>query len=102
MQNGNLRGDVEHHIHVVFDQKNCEFRIELHQELGHFGGFARRQAGGRFIKKKDLRIAGEAEHDLELPLFAVRQVADLGVLAVEEVRLFEQMMGLVVNIFVRG
>ena len=101
MQNRNLRGDVEHHVHVVLDQKDCEIRIEFHQELSHFRGFARREAGGRFIKKKNLRVAGEAEHDLELPLFAVRQVAHLGVLAIKEVRLLEQMMGLVVDVLVR-
>ena len=95
------RGDVEHHVHVVLDQQDREFRIELHQELGHLGGFARRQAGGRLVKQQDLRIAGEAEHDFELALLAVRQVADFGVLAVEEVRLFEQMMGLVVDVLVR-
>ena len=101
MQHGNLRRDVEHHVHVVLDQKDRELGVELHQKLGHLGRFARRQAGGRFVEQQNFRIAGEAEHDLELALLAVRQISHFGVLAVEEVRLFEQMMGLVVDFFVR-
>ena len=34
--------------------------------------------------KKDFRIAGEAKHDFKLALLAVRQIANFGVLAVEE------------------
>src|SRR6476660_432066 len=93
-KNGNLRRDIEYDVHVVLDQKDRELGIELHQKLGHLGGFARRQTGGRFVKQQNFRIACEAEHDLELALFAVRQISHFGVLAVEEVRLFEQMMGL--------
>ena len=79
-------GDVEHDVHVVFDQQDRELWIELHQELGHLRGFARRKAGGRLVEQQDFRIAGEAEHDLELALLAVRQIADFGILAIEEVR----------------
>ena len=84
VQNRNLRGDVEHHVHVVLDQEDREIRIELHQELGHLGRFARRQAGGRLVEQKNLRIAGEPQNNLELALLAVRKIANFDVLAVEE------------------
>ncbi len=102
VQDGNFRRHVEHHVHVMLDQQDGEMRIELHQELRHLGGLARRQAGGRFVEQQDFRIAGESEHDLELALLAMRQVAHLGVLAVEEARLLEQLMGLVVHVPIRG
>ena len=60
----------------------ARFGIEPHQELRHLGGLARRQAGRRLVQQQDLRIAREAEHDLELALLAVRKIADLDVLAV--------------------
>ena len=101
MQHRNFVGDVEHHVHVVLDQQDRELGIELHQKLGHLGRFARRQAGGGLVEQQDFRIAGEAEHDFELALLAVREIADLDILAVEEVGLFEQMMGLVVDFLVR-
>ena len=41
---------------------------------------------------------GKPQHDLELALLAVRQVADLDVLAVEEGGLLQQPMGLVVDV----
>src|SRR6185437_277739 len=84
MQHRNLRSDVEHNVHVVLDQKNCQLRIELHQELRHLRRFSGGKAGGGFVEQQNFRIAGEAEHDLELALFAVRQIANFGVLAVEE------------------
>ena len=47
-----------------------------------------------------LRVAGQPEHDLELALLAVRQVAHLGVAAIQERRLLEQLVGLVVDVAV--
>ena len=77
-------GHVEHHVHVVLDQQDREIRIEPHEELRHLGRLARGQPGRRLIQQQDLRVAGETEHDLELALLAVREVANLGVLAVHE------------------
>ena len=63
--------------------------------------FAGRQARGRLVEQQDLRIAGEAEHDLELALLAVRKIANLGVRAVDEAGLLEQLMRLVVDVAIR-
>ena len=57
--------------------------------------------GRRLVEKQDLRVAREPEHDLELALLAVRKVANLGVRAIHERRLFEQPMRLVVDLAVR-
>src|SRR5262245_39612160 len=102
MQNGNFSSDVEHDVHIVLDQENREFWIELSQKLAHLRRFAGRRAGGWLITQQDFRIAGQPEHNLELALLAVRQISDLGVLAIEEVRLFEQVVCLVVDFLVRG
>ena len=101
VQNRNLRGDVEHHVHVVLDQENRDAGIEFHEELGHLGGFARRQAGGRLVEQQDVRIAGKAEHDFELALLAVGEIAHFDILAVEEPHLLEQMISLVVDVAIR-
>ena len=86
----------------MLDQKDRQVGIERAEEFRHLGGFARRKAGGRLVQQQDLGVAGETEHDLELPLLAVREVADLGVLAVQERRLFQQVMRLVVDVAIRG
>jgi hypothetical protein len=72
VQDGDFIGHVEHHVHVMFDQQDREFGIELHQKVRHLGGLAGRQSGGGLIEQEDFRIAGQAEHDFELALFAVR------------------------------
>ena len=60
----------------------------------------RRQARGRLVEQDQSRRTRERHADLELALLAVRQIADLRILAVEEADLFEQVMGLVVDVFV--
>ena len=68
----------------------ARFGSSFIRKLRHLGRLAGRQAGGRFVEQQDFRIAGEPEHDLELALLAVRQVAHLDVLAVEEADILEQ------------
>src|SRR5215831_17912858 len=72
MEDGNMLGDVEYHVHIVLDEKDGEVAIEVGEKAYHLRGLARRQPGGRFIQKQDLRVAGEAEDDFELSLLAVR------------------------------
>src|SRR5215472_13630337 len=72
MEDGNMLGDVEYHVHIVLDEEDREVAIEVGEKLYHLRGLARREAGGRFIQEQDLRVAGETEDDFELSLLAVR------------------------------
>ena len=76
-------------------------RIEAHEKFRHLGGFARGQAGRRLIEQQDFRIAGETEHDLELALLTVRQVAHLGVFAIHELSALQQAVGFIVDVAIR-
>src|SRR5664279_2688547 len=100
VQHGNLRRDIEHYVHVMFDQEDREFGIELHQKMRHLRRFSRRQAGGGLVEQQNFWIAGQAQHDFKLALFAVRKITNLGIFSVEKTGLFEQMKGLVVDVFV--
>ncbi len=82
-------------------KRMASFGIELHQELGHLGGFTGGQPGGWLVEQQNLRVAGEPEHDFELALLAVRKIANFDVLAVEESGVFEQFIGLLVDVLVR-
>src|SRR5215831_9140493 len=72
MEDGNMLGDVEYHVHIVLDEEDGEVAIEVSEKPYHLRGLARREAGGRFIQEQDLRVAGETEDDFELSLLAVR------------------------------
>ena len=92
---------VEHHVHVVLDQQDGELSVQLRQELRHLQRLAGRQARRRLVEKKNARVAREPEHDLELALLAVREIANLGVRAIGETGLFEQLVRLGVNVSIR-
>src|SRR5262244_4491768 len=98
MEDGNMLGDIEYHVHIVLDQEDREVPIEVGEKLYHLRGLARRQAGGRFIQEQDLRVAGETEDDFELSLLAVRWVANLGIFAVQESGAFQESVSPVVEI----
>src|SRR5262245_40198117 len=72
MEDGNMLGDVEYHVHVVLDEEDGEVAIELGEKPDHLRGLARRQPGGRFIQEQDLPVAGEPEDNSELSRLAVR------------------------------
>src|SRR5204863_1058548 len=76
MQHGNRVSKVEHHVHVMLDQEDRELGVELHQELGHFDGFARRQSRGGLVQKQDLGIARKPKHNLQLALLDVGKNAN--------------------------
>ena len=90
MQHRNIADHVEHHVHVVLDQQDGERRIEALQEFRHLARFARGKPGRRLVEEEELRVAGEPEHDLDLALLAVRQVADLGLAPLPVAGGFEQ------------
>src|SRR5260221_8539 len=94
---GGLEPAIEFTSRVVAGAENREFGNDFHQKLGHLGGFAGRQTSRRLVQKKDLRVACQPQNNLELALFAVRQITYLAVLAVEEAGLFEQMIGLFID-----
>src|SRR5215470_12879999 len=102
MEDGNMLGDVEYDVHIVLDEEDGEVAIEVGEKSYHFRGLARGEAGGRFIQEQDLRVAGEAEDDFELSLLAVRQVANLGVFAVQEPGAFQEPVSPVVEIAIGG
>src|SRR5262249_42941938 len=101
MEDGNMLGDVEYHVHIVLDEEDGEVAIELGEKPDHLRGLARRQPGGRFIQKQDLRVAGETEDDFEWSLLAMRKVANLGIFAVEEAGAFQQPVSPVIEIAIR-
>ena len=98
MQHRDLVGDVEHDIHVMLDQQDRQVCDRALGEIRHFRRLAGRQAGGRLVEQQDVRIAGKPDHDLELALLAMRQVAHFNVLAVEEGGAFQEPMRLVVDL----
>src|SRR5438270_922528 len=55
-----------------------------------------------FTKQQDFGIAGETDHDLELPLLAVGEITHFGVLAVEEPGAFQEPVRLLVDVSIRG
>ena len=97
-----MLGDVEYDVHIVLDEEDGEVAIEVGEKSYHLRGLARREAGGRFIQEQDLWVAGEAEDDFELSLLAMRQVANLGVFAVEEPGACQEPVSPVVEIAIGG
>src|ERR1700704_76200 len=71
MQDRDVVGDVEHHVHVMLDQQDRQIGIEPKKKLCHFSRPSAGQAGGGFVQQQDLRIAGKGENDFELPLLAM-------------------------------
>ena len=97
-----MLGDVEHHVHIVLDQQNREARVEPHEEFRHLGRFSRGETCRRLIQQQNLRVACEAQHDLELALLPMREVANLGVLAINEGGAFQQIARLGIDVAIRG
>src|SRR5579862_8002321 len=102
MQNGNVAGEVENNVHIVLDEKECDAPIKLLQELRHLCGLARREPGCRLVEQQNVGIASKPEHDFELALLTVREIAHLSVFAVEERGALQKAMRLVVGIAVGG
>jgi hypothetical protein len=102
VEHGDAIGDVEDDVHVVLDEENGQAGVETAKKPAHLGRLARRQAGHGLVEQEDPGIAGQAEHDLELALLAVREVADLHVQPVAVAGLIQEAMGLVVHPTVRG
>jgi hypothetical protein len=86
----------------VLDQQNREAGVEPHEEFRHLGRFSRRETCRRLIQQQNLWVAGEAEHDLELALLPMREVANLGVLAIHEGGAFQQIVRLGIDVAIRG
>src|ERR1700683_2730510 len=70
MQNPEIAGEIEHDVHVVLDEKERDFWIELLQELRHLRRLAGREPGRRLRSSQNVRIPGKAEHELRPALSA--------------------------------
>ena len=85
----------------MFDQEDRHLAIQPLQKFGHLRRLARRQPGGRLIEQENVGIAGQPQYDLELALLAVREMAHLDVLAIDERGALQQMVRLVIDVAIR-
>ena len=68
--------DAQRDVHVVLDDDVADMRGQRGQDLDQLAALGRRQARGRLVEQDEARRAGERERDFELPLLAVRELAD--------------------------
>ena len=75
MQDGDLLGDGEHHIHVVLGEEQGELALgdNALQQPDGLAGLGGRHAGRRLIQQEEPRVAGQRDAELQLLLVSVRE-----------------------------
>ena len=74
MQDGNALGQRHHHLHVVLHDQDCQVLRDAPHQLHGVVGLGRAHARRRLIEAEQLGLGGERDSDLEIALFAVREI----------------------------
>ena len=70
-QHGDLFGEAEYNVHIVFDDQHGDVGIERRDHIKNEMAFRRRHTGRRFVEQKNARLLRERNCDLHQPLTAI-------------------------------
>ncbi len=94
-QHHDVIGNLHHHRHVVLDQQDrgAGIVLDVHQQLVERQRFLRIEAGGRLVQAQEFGPGAHRTRDLQPALRSVGQVAGGIVGPIEEIGLFQPVLG---------
>ena len=76
IEHGDAVAGAHHHFHVVLDQHDRHAgRLNAPDQADELAGFGAVQAGGRFVRQNQFRLADEGARNFEQPLMPVGQAS---------------------------